>query len=119
MKEHVENTVNLADTDKLLAAATKLQASTATEVTAAKARVTLKDHQMEALRADRDSSAAQKELFLSAVHAWDNAVDHQTFQTDAWKAASADVAEWTAKQTELKEWLAWGSARLENTYQPH
>lgn len=29
MKEHVENTVNLADTDKLLAAATKLQASTA------------------------------------------------------------------------------------------
>jgi flagellar biosynthesis chaperone FliJ len=119
MKEHVQNTVDLSDTEKKLDAATKLQASTANEVTAAKARVSAKDLKMEHLRADRDTSPAKLENYNSAVNAYDIAVAHQTAQIDAHNAATADVKEWTAKQTELKAWLAWGEARITNTYQPH
>ena len=119
MKEHVQNTVDLSDTEKKLAAATKLQASTLNEVNAAKDRVSTKDTKMEALRADRDTSAAKLENYNSAVNAYDIAVAHKKAQTDALDAATADVKEWTAKQTELKAWLAWGEARITNTYQAH
>jgi len=55
----------------------------------------------------------------SAVDALANANSNKVRQEAAQKAASDDVAEWTAKIAVINKWSTWTNARLVNTYQTH